>query len=354
MVWLRFGFLILALAFMAGCSSNVDEKAPSTDETTRLTPDNIVLIVADDLGWSDLGSFGSEVATPRLDALAYDGLRFVDFHTTAKCFPSRASLLTGLYAQQVNRSRTARVPMIGGVTIAESLSAAGWQTLMVGKHHGVTHPMDRGFDHYIGLRDGAANQFNPSVKAREGEPEPARKANDGRWWCFDQECQQGYDAPADYYSTDAFTDWALELLDASETDQPIFLYLSYTAPHDPLHVPEEDRAPYAGRYAQGYGPIAEARLKRQVELGLVDPAQPIAVSTYRDWSSLSDEDRADQQARMEIYSGMITRMIAQDRARSYPSTRTGVCVARRGSVSGSSVVTIPQERSGRRPRVRSG
>ena len=144
----------------------------------------------------------------------------------------------GPYAEQVGRAEEPRSGFTAGKTIAERLSELGYLTFMVGKHHGTDNPLDFGFDRYSGLRDGSSNHFNPGIVARPGEPEPARKGciyEGGRWFCFDRDCQRGWtpDDP-DYYSTDSYTDWALEYLDeASEFDDPFFLYLSYQAPHDP-------------------------------------------------------------------------------------------------------------------------
>lgn len=296
---------ILACATVAlgGCVSTVQPSAAKR-------PANIIVILVDDMGFSDMGAFGSEIETPNLDRLAFGGLRLTDFQTTAKCFPSRASLLTGLYADQVNRGRRARAHMVGGVTLAESLSAAGYTTMMVGKHHGLTHPMDRGFDRYWGLRDGAANHFNPGTTARAGEAEPARKVADGRWWCFERTCQRGFlPSDPDFFSTDAFTDKALDYIaTADDAAAPFFLYLSYTAPHDPLHAPDDYVEAVQGTYDEGYAPIAAARYARQIELGLIDEHHPRPQTTWRDWQSLSTEERADQAARMEIYAAMIANL----------------------------------------------
>ena len=143
-------------------------------ENTRPEQPNIVLILADDLGWSDIAPYGGEVQTPNLHLLAMQGLRFTQFHNTSKCGPSRASLLTGLYAQQVGMSTTAEAYLENSVTLAEVLKSAGYRTLMVGKYHGLDNPYDRGFDRYFGLRDGAKNHFNPGHQ-RLGEAAPAQK-----------------------------------------------------------------------------------------------------------------------------------------------------------------------------------
>ena len=125
---------------------------------------NIILISADDLGWSDLGCYGSEVQTPHIDRLAEKGMRFTQFHNTSKCFPSRACLLTGVYAQQSGYDKSFEQPLMNAVTLGEVLREAGYLTIWSGKHHGLENPIYRGFEHYYGLKDGACNYFNPGKK----------------------------------------------------------------------------------------------------------------------------------------------------------------------------------------------
>ena len=274
---------------------------------------NMIVILVDDMGWSDLGAFGGEIRTPNLDALAFDGLRFTGFHTTAKCFPSRAALLTGRYPEQVGMDAAPVSLTEGSITIAHALRALGYDTFMVGKHHGTDNPVDLGFDRYVGLRDGASNHFNPGVRARAGEPEPARKAfmaPEGRWWCFDAECVQGFTPEQDdFYTTDAYTDWALEFLQgASQGSAPFFLYLSYQAPHDPLQAWPEDIGPYLDIYAQGYEAIADARYERMRDAGLIDARYPRAMPTYRDWTQLDRTQRQSEAQRMAVYAAMIDRV----------------------------------------------
>ena len=185
------------------------------------------------LAFSDVGCYGGEIATPNLDRLAAGGVRFTQMYNTSKCFPSRACLLTGAYAQQVGMARGPG-KIQNAVTLAEVLRSAGYRTLMTGKHHGTENPYDRGFDRYFGLRDGACNYFNPG-KRRPGEPQPAQKRTN-RAWCIDGKTYQPYTPPEkDFYTTDYFTKYALEYLKEYEReDKPFFLYLAYNAPHDPL------------------------------------------------------------------------------------------------------------------------
>lgn len=271
---------------------------------------NVILVLVDDMGWSDVGAFGGEIETPHIDRLAAGGVRFTQFHTTAKCFPSRAALLTGRYPEQVGMDESPTGMIRDSVTIAQALSAAGYRTLMVGKHHGGDHPLDFGFERYAGLRGGASNHFNPGIAARPGEPEPARKtymAPAGRWWCFDRQCVQGY-APQreDFHTTDAYTDWALDLLEEDPGDaSPFFLYLAYQAPHDPLQAWPADIERYLERYEAGYAAIADARYRRMLETGLIDARYPRSSPTYRDWTSLSGDERRAQARRMAVYAAMI-------------------------------------------------
>jgi len=270
---------------------------------------NIVLILADDMGWSDIGCYGSEIPTPNLDRLAADGMRFTQIHNTAKCFPSRACLLTGLYAQQSGMDLTPLSRQENAVTFGRVLRDAGYRTLMVGKHHGLDNPYEMGFDHYFGMRDGAGNYFNPGLQ-REGEALPAQKRPGKRFWCFDDLVLQPYTpANQDFYSTDAFTDWAMTFLDEYEDDdRPFLLYLAYQAPHDPLQAWPEDIARHKGVYDVGYEPIASARYQRQLEMGLIDEAFPRSTPTHRDWDAMTAEEHENQARRMTVYAAMIDRL----------------------------------------------
>jgi arylsulfatase A-like enzyme len=274
---------------------------------------NIILISADDLGWSDIGCYGSEVQTPNLDKLGEGGLRFTRFHNTSKCFPSRACLLTGVYAQQSNYHKHHRNPITNAVTLGEVLRTAGYRTLWSGKHHGLENPVTRGFDRYYGLKDGACNFFNPGEQ-RPGEGAPARKGAPGnktkRWWCIDSVMFHPYTPDAeDFYTTDYFTNYALDWLDEYKNEEkPFFLYLAYTAPHDPLMAWTEDIAKYEGKYNNGYESIQQARYKKQMEMGLIDEGYSLSEPTYAAWNELPDSVREDEIRKMEVYAAMIDRM----------------------------------------------
>jgi arylsulfatase len=268
---------------------------------------NIVLILTDDLGWSDIGAYGSEVKTPNLDWLAENGVRFTQMYNTAKCNPSRAALITGLYAQQVGYGATYQQPLQNGITFGELLQSAGYRTLWAGKHHGADHPMDRGFDRYFGLMEGASNHFNPGPR-RENEPPPAQKRPD-RPFYEDRKLLQPYAPPTDYYSTDYFTKYALQWLDEYKNeDKPFFLYLSYTAPHDPLMAWPEDIEKYRGKYSEGYDVIRQRRFEKQKKLGIITENHVLSEATHSPWQILSDSLRSIEEQKMEVYAAMIDRM----------------------------------------------
>lgn len=266
---------------------------------------NIVLIMADDMGFSDIGCYGSEIATPNLDRLAAGGLRFAQFYNGARCCPTRAALLTGLYAHQAGIGHMVGdmgVPAYQGylndrcVTIGEALRLGGYQTLMAGKWHvGEDRPhwpTGRGFDKYFGLISGASNYFrlDPGRKmARDGQP---------------------YTPSGDrFYMTDAFTDAAVGFLDSyGRGPRPFFLYLAYTAPHWPLHAWPEDIARYKGKYMGGWDALRSQRRKRMIEMGLVDAKWPL---TPRDTAAPPWEDVNDKEARdlaMAVYAAQVDRL----------------------------------------------
>lgn len=267
---------------------------------------NIVLIMADDMGFSDLGCYGSEIRTPNIDTLAREGVRFTQFYNTARCCPTRACLLTGLYPQQagVGHMVDNPKPFPGyrgdlnreSVTLAEVLKQAGYQTMMSGKWHvtPVTKskhnwPLQRGFDKYYGIIHGAADYFNPVTLVRDNEfVKPDRP---------------------DFYFTDAIADNAVQYIEAAaHKPDPFFLYVAFTSPHWPLHALEQDIERYKGRYEEGWDKLREQRHQKQVELNLVDRRWPI---TPRDENAPAWEDVADKkwnERRMEVYAAQVDRM----------------------------------------------
>ena len=281
---------------------------------------NVIIILADDLGYSDIGCYGSEIATPHLDGLAANGLRFSQFYNTSRCCPTRASILTGLYPHQVNmgfmvdsgnKAREIGNDAYAGdlnkttPTIAEILRPAGYRTYASGKWHVVKKPiteqdtsnwpLQRGFDRYYGILDGSCNLFKPPVTR-----DNTRFANPS----------EDKDYPSDnYYFTDAIGDHATAFLKdhaAAHADKPFFLYLTFTAPHWPMHAPEQWIQKYKGRYDGGYTPIHQARLKRLKDMKLIPgDCRP---ETMSNWENVK---RKDWEARcMEVYAAMVECMDA--------------------------------------------
>jgi arylsulfatase len=271
---------------------------------------NIVVILADDMGFSDLGCYGSEIDTPNLNRLADGGLRFTHFRNTARCCPSRASLLTGLYPHQTgvglmvgDRGRPAYQGYLNDrcVTLAEVLRPAGYHTLMSGKWHVGENrphwPTDRGFERYFGLIGGASNYF------RVDDPDPKhtrQMALDDKPWT----------PPSDgFYMTDAIADHSVSFLDQyGRGEQPFFLYTAFTAPHYPLHALPEDIAKYEGKYMKGWDVLRRERHRRMIDMGIVDQRWPL---TPRDeeapaWETVKDKKAWDR--RMAVYAAQIDRM----------------------------------------------
>ena len=285
------------------------------DRTTRPalsgSRPNILLILADDLGFSDLGCFGSPtLETPHLDQLAAGGTRFTQFYNNAKCAPSRASLLTGLYAQQIGcHGPPARLENC--VTLAEALRPAGYRTWMSGKWHAAETPFQRGFERAYGLCDGHNNFWTNGYTDPDGKgftPDWAERRR-ARWAIDGQEFSNWKPDSPDFFTTDAFTDAAVGYLrDAANDPSPFFLHLAYTAPHFPLHAHPEDIAKYRGRFRHGWEEERARRHQRQLELGLVDArwTLPGRDEQVPAWSEVKDAD--DWDLRMAVYAAMIERM----------------------------------------------
>lgn len=286
----------------------------ATEENVMTTPTadapNVVLILVDDMGFSDIGCFGGEVQTPNLDALAAGGATLTQFYNTARCSPSRASLLTGLHPHQTgigilnyddspegypgNLNRNC-------VTIAEALKPAGYRNYISGKWHmaGDIHnptdawPTRRGFDEFFGTLEGAGSFFQPRTLTRNEQNVEAETEAD------------------DFYYTDAISDNAVQFMknhDAEHGADPFFLYVAYTAPHWPLHALEEDIAKYAGRFDAGWDALREERLKRLIASGIIDEQWAL---TERDARIPAWEDVTEKEweaMRMAVYAAQIDRM----------------------------------------------
>lgn len=275
---------------------------------------NIIIIMADDMGYSDIGCYGGEVRTPHLDQLAANGLRFRSFYNAARCCPTRASLLTGLYPHEAGMGAMVSAadqdvqpgPYQGflskhSVTIAEVLQQAGYHTYMSGKWHVGERPehwpRQRGFDRYFGLISGASSYFELVE-----EPRVRRMVHDDDRW---------YPPAEGFYMTEAFTDSAITFVEnhqEAHSDKPFFLYLAYTAPHWPLHALEKDIESYQGVYDGGWDKLRLERYARMKRLGIIDDRHQLSPrpSDIPEWGAMTrPNDWAD---RMEVYAAMIDRM----------------------------------------------
>ncbi len=274
-------------------------------ESPKDTRPNIIVIMCDDMGISDLGCYGSEISTPNLNRLAKEGMRSTQFYNTARCCPSRASILTGLYSHQAgighmvdDRGLEAYRGRLNErcATIAELLRPAGYRTLLSGKWHvgeDVPYwPLQRGFETYYGLISGACNYF---------------KLDKGRSFARDNE--RITDLGDNFYMTDAITDSAVEQIEKyGRGDAPFFQYVAYTAPHWPLHAWPEDIEKYRGRYNGGWDHLRKERHQRMIEMGLVNPNWPL---TPRDTHADAWEDAPHKEweaMRMAVYAAQIDRM----------------------------------------------
>lgn len=274
---------------------------------------DIVLILADDLGFSDIGCCGGEIETPTLDALASRGVLMPSFYNNAVCMPTRASLLTGLYAMQAASGRGYQLRTDNNVTIAELLAAAGYRTFLSGKWHNGTEPdqlpWTRGFRRFYGLLSGSSNYFNPGLP-RPGEPAPAHKRpGDMRPWGVANQVVHPYNPEApDFYATDAFTDAACEFIGSCRTDEPYFLYLAYTAPHFPMQARPDDIQKYRGRYLIGWDEVRARRLDRLKASGIAGDgwSLPERDDLAPAWEDCADKDRWD--LTMAVYAAMVDRM----------------------------------------------
>ncbi len=280
----------------------------TTGKGPRAMRPNIMIIMADDMGFSDIGCYGGEIETPNLDRLAAQGLRFTQFYNAARCCPTRASLLTGLFPHQagvgkmITRGKFEPGPYQGFlndrcVTIAEALRPAGYRTYMSGKWHVGEMPghwpRTRGFDRYFGLISGASSYYEllSPRRAMALDDKPYTPPNEG------------------FYMTDAFTDHALRCIEEHEKDQPFFHYVAYTAPHWPLHAPREVVEKYIGRYRKGWDQLREERYERLVKMGIIRPEWALSPRDegVPPWEDVRDAAE-DWDLRMAVYAAMVDRM----------------------------------------------
>lgn len=303
---------------------------PPTPAAAHPARPNVVLILVDDMGYSDIGCYGSEIRTPNLDALAAGGVRVTQFYNGARCCPTRASLLTGLYAHQTGVGHMVAdlgAPGYQGylnqrcVTMADALRPAGYRTIMSGKWHvggryttdpettrrdagqpKYPTPLQRGFDYHFGTLAGGGSYFNPHALFLEGE---LVDANDPRvQWGADQ-------TPDGFYYTDAIGRYAAGQIErAAQDNVPFFVHAAYTAPHWPLHALPEDMARYRGRYRGGWDALRAERHARLKELGIVSRDWEITPRDEQapDWNELPPERQDWEDARMAAYAAQVEAM----------------------------------------------
>ncbi|NQV24995.1 MAG: arylsulfatase, partial [Rhodopirellula sp.] len=285
----------------------------TSQDCTAAERPNIIVILSDDMGYSDIGCYGGEIETPTLDGLAENGLRFTQFYNTGRCCPTRGSLLTGLYPHQsgigwmmTDRGHDGYRGDLNDNcrTMAEVLKPAGYSTYGVGKWHVTKHiepdgpkhnwPRQRGFDRFYGTITGAGSFFDPGTLTRDNQ-------NITPW--TDSEYK-----PEQYYYTNAISDNAVKFINEhceDDAEKPFFMYVTYTAAHWPMHALEKDIAKYKGHYDTGYAPARNRRAKRVVELGLVSEAcEPAPL--VGDWEHV--EHKAWESRCMEVYAAMIDSM----------------------------------------------
>ncbi len=290
-----------AVLSLPGCS-HIQRQ---TIQTQAKRP-NIILIMSDDMGYSDIGCYGSEIDTPNLNRLASDGLRFTNFYNTARCCPTRASLLTGLYQHQAGIGHMMNNKKLEGyqgdlnqncVTIAEVLRSSGYSTYMAGKWHVTPYkkpdepkhnwPLQRGFERFFGTIHGAGSFYDPNSLA-------LNNALITPW--------------EDFYYTDAISDYAVHFINSHQKEQPFFMYAAYTAAHWPMHAKPKDIEKYKGRYSQGWDALRRERYARMNDMGLIDPNWPLTPRDS-DVPAWEDEPMTEwQEQRMEVYAAMVDCM----------------------------------------------
>lgn len=298
----------LCMSALIGVSAQANEKQP-----------NFLIIMADDLGYSDIGSYGGEIATPNLDSLASEGLRLSNFHTSATCSPTRSMLMSGTDSHIAGLGNMAELmqPFQQGqpgyegylndrvANLAEVLQEGGYNTYTVGKWHlgrsEELSPNARGFDHSYILVQGGASHFDDQMAIISVDPKAIYR-EDGKQ----------VSVPDGFFSTQFYTDKLIEYIEADrQNGKPFFGLLSYTAPHWPLHAPDEWLDKYEGRYAAGYEAIRQERLARMKQLGLVaantDANVPMQ-GVLPDWEQLSDEQKRREARSMEVYAAMVDNM----------------------------------------------
>ncbi|MFK8163942.1 MAG: arylsulfatase [Lewinella sp.] len=306
---MRLFILGLITLSLVGCT-NAD--TAQEESVTSAEKPNVVLILADDMGFSDLGNAGSEISTPSLDRLASEGTRLMQFYTNPICAPSRTSLLTGQYPHKAGIgffNDDLGVPGYEGYLNAESLTLGevfknnGYATYMAGKWHVGNEkphwPLQRGFDKFFGFLDGGASYFDtkPILK---GPPSKANLYSGNEVYNIDKE---------DFYLTDELTDRAINYVKATPEGQPFFLYMAYNSPHWPLHAKAQDIEKYKGKYDAGWDALRTVRSDNMKKLGLVDESwTPVKDQKLPRWNTLSAEEQSSWARKMEVYAAMVDNL----------------------------------------------
>lgn len=295
-------FLVITLSFVLVCLSSCQQ----TEESAKRP--NIILIMSDDMGYSDIGCYGSEISTPNLDGLASGGLRFTQFYNTSRCCPTRASLMSGLYPHQAGIGHMMEDRGLEGyagnlsrnaVTIAEVLGTAGYNTYMCGKWHLTpgrdsvqladksNWPLQRGFQKFFGTIHGAGSFFDPnSLTSGNTQIVPGE----------------------DFYYTDAISDTAVKFIDHHQGEEPFFMYVAYTAAHWPMHALPKDIEKYHGKYNAGWDVIRQERYQRMIDMGLIKEQWQLSEPFTSPYTWQEAELKEWHARCMEVYAAMVDNM----------------------------------------------
>ena len=304
-------FLIFVGFLLASCNSAKDK---SKNSIRQMKQPNILLVMVDDMGFTDTQPYGGEINTPTINKLAKNGMLFTDFHTSVSCSPTRSMLLSGTDNHLAGLGNMGELrspnqmdqPGYEGflndnvVSLAEVLNGAGYNTYMAGKWH-LGHgeqniPGARGFEKSLSLLNGGASHFNDMAGLTNDEHvEYTMNGNKIK------------DLPKEFYSTRSYTDFLINAVRDSKDDNPFFAYLSFSAPHDPLHVPEPWLSKYNGVYNDGYEKLREKRINSIKEIGLIpkDAKVPLMNKTVKPWDTYSEDEKVYESRKMEIYAGMV-------------------------------------------------
>jgi len=310
--------ILFGLSLIAACQ-NAEPPGAIVADVAEKKP-NILLVMADDMGWTDLGSFGSAIDTPNLDTLAARGVKFSNFYASVSCSPTRSMLMTGTDNHLVglgNMGELLTPEQVGQpgyeghlnnrvASLAEVLSDNGYHTYMAGKwhlgHSPAQYPAARGFERSFSMLLGGASYWS-DMFGMLAETEPMAE------YVIDHERVE--ELAGDFYATRSYADFVMDAIRENRGDgQPFFAYLAFTSPHDPMHVPEPWLSKYRGQYDDGYESLKERRAAKAKELGLIPEgaSTPDRYHALEPWESLSDEERALGARGMEIYAGMVDNM----------------------------------------------